>query len=199
MNKKKLIVFDIGNVLLRFSKVRAKNNFDRIEPGSGAILVHAMWETRLGVRLERGELTGRDFFRKAGRFKMSYQNFADAFRDIFTPLRANMRLLERLSEKFDTALLSNTSDIHWPYLFKTYPTLKLARWKFGSHRLKRMKPDLRVYRILSSTTGYDFGDIVYVDDHPGFVEASKRLGIQGICFTGTVPLKKLLAKKGIHP
>lgn len=196
MKPKNLIVFDIGNVLLRFSKDRARKNFDRIEPGSGAPLVHAMWETRLGVDLERGRLTGRDFLRNVP-VRMGYNAFADAFRDIFTPIRQNLRLLETLSKTHDTALLSNTSDIHWPYLFKTYPALNAARWKFGSHRLKCMKPAPRIYRMLSHKTGYDFKDIVYVDDHPGFVKAAKRLGIRGICFTGKIPLIKLFKKEGI--
>ncbi len=196
MKPKNLIVFDIGNVLLRFSKDRARKNFDRIESGSGAPLVHAMWETRLGVDLERGRLTGRDFLRNVP-VRMGYNAFADAFRDIFTPIRQNLRLLETLSKTHDTALLSNTSDIHWPYLFKTYPALNAARWKFGSHRLKCMKPAPRIYRMLSHKTGYDFKDIVYVDDHPGFVKAAKRLGIRGICFTGKIPLIKLFKKEGI--
>lgn len=196
MKPKILIVFDIGNVLLRFSKDRARKNFDRIESGSGAPLVHAMWETRLGVDLERGRLTGRDFLRNVP-VRMGYNAFADAFRDIFTPIRQNLRLLETLSKTHDTALLSNTSDIHWPYLFKTYPALNAARWKFGSHRLKCMKPAPRIYRMLSHKTGYDFKDIVYVDDHPGFVKAAKRLGIRGICFTGKIPLIKLFKKEGI--
>lgn len=198
MKPKKLIVFDIGNVLLRFSKERARRNFNRIEPGAGAILVKAMWETRLGVDLERGHLSGRDFLRRAGKVRMGYKAFADAFRDIFTPIRLNLRLLERLSDSFDTALLSNTSEIHWPYLFKTYPALKSARWKFGSHLLKLLKPDPRIYRTLSRTTGYDFKDIVYIDDHPGFVHSAKQLGIRGLCWTGETPLKSMLAREGVR-
>lgn len=198
MKPQKLIVFDIGNVLLRFSKERARRNFDRIEPGSGAILVKAMWDTRLGVDLERGQLSGRDFLRRAGNVRMGYQSFADAFRDIFTPIRSNLRLLERLSDSFDTALLSNTSEIHWPYLFKTYPALKSARWKFGSHLLKLLKPDPRIYRKLSRATGYDFKDIVYIDDHPDFVRSAKQLGIRGLCWTGETPLITMLAREDVR-
>jgi FMN phosphatase YigB (HAD superfamily) len=198
MKSQKVIVFDIGNVLLRFSKERARKNFDKIEPGSGAILVKAMWETRLGVDLERGRLSGRDFLRRAGKVRMGYKAFADAFRDIFTPIQTNLRLLERLSDSFDTALLSNTSEIHWPYLFKTYPALKSARWKFGSHLLKLLKPDPRIYRKVSRETGYDFKDMVYIDDHPGFVRSAKRLGIRGLCWTGETPLKTMLAQEGIR-
>lgn len=196
MKRKRLIVFDIGNVLLRFSKERARKNFERVKPGSGRTLVKAMWETRLGVDLERGALTGRGFLKKTG-VDMDYVSFAEAFRDIFTPIRPNLRLLETLSESHDTALLSNTSEIHWPYLFKTYPALKSARWKFGSHRVKCMKPDPRIYRMVASKTGYDFREMVYVDDHPGFIQAAKQLGLTGICYDGKTPLKDLFKQVGV--
>lgn len=197
MKPKNLIVFDIGNVLLRFSKDRARNNFEQIEPGSGAILVHAMWETRLGVDLERGRLTGRDFLRSVP-VRMGYNAFADAFRDIFTPIRQNLRLLETLSKTHDTALLSNTSDIHWRYLFKTYPTLRVVKWRFASHLLKCMKPDRRIFTLVSKKTGFDFKDMIYVDDHPEFVKAAKRLGIHAICFDGKTPLKNLFFSEGVR-
>jgi FMN phosphatase YigB (HAD superfamily) len=61
-----------------------------------------------------------------------------------------------------------------------------------------MKPDPRIYRMLvPQDRDMIIKDIVYVDDHPGFVKAAKRLGIRGICFTGEVPLKKLFKKEGI--
>lgn len=198
--KSTLIVFDIGNVLLRFSKERARQNFDRVEPGSGPPLVHAMWNTPLGVNLEKGKITGRDFLRLAGGpsgVRMGYSPFRRAFRDIFTPIQANIRLLVRLSESYPTALLSNTSEIHWGYLFKTYPALRSVQWRFASHLMKGLKPDPVIYKKVSEKTGYALDDIVYVDDHPGFVRAAKRLGIRAVCFDGKTPLKTLFKKVGI--
>lgn len=192
-----MIVFDIGNVLLRFSMDRARANFDRVDPGSGAVLARAMWESPLGVALEKGKITGREFFKQAGTFRMAYGQFAEAFRDIFTPISENLRLLKNLSETHDTALLSNTSDIHWAYLFRTYPALKCARWKWGSHRLKAMKPHSSVYQMLPKKTGYRFENIVYVDDRADFIQASRRHGIRGIRYTGNVPLKKLFIQAGV--
>ncbi|MBL8023302.1 MAG: HAD-IA family hydrolase [Elusimicrobia bacterium] len=201
IKKNPLIVFDIGNVLLRFSKERARLNFDRIEPGAGLPLVRAMWETRLGVDLERGRISGREFLRLAGRkagVRMGYRSFCRAFQDIFTPLLPNIRLLVRLAQRYPTALLSNTSEVHWRHLFKTYPDLRIARWKFASHLLKAMKPDARVYQAVSTKTGFSFQDMIYIDDHPGFVRAAKGLGIQAVCYNGKTPLVKLLKKVGLR-
>jgi FMN phosphatase YigB (HAD superfamily) len=198
--KSTLIVFDIGNVLLRFSKERARQNFDRIEPGSGLPLVHAMWNAPLGVNLEKGKITGRDFLRLAGGpsgVRMGYPSFCRAFQDIFTPIPANIRLLVRLSKTYPTALLSNTSEIHWGYLFKTYPELRSVRWRFASHLMKRLKPDPGIYEQVAEITGFALNDIVYVDDHLGFVGTAKRLGIRAVCYDGKTPLKILFKKVGI--
>ncbi|MBK8869616.1 MAG: HAD hydrolase-like protein [Elusimicrobia bacterium] len=194
---KKLVVFDIGNVLLRFSKERARKNFERIDPGSGNELVRAIWEDRLGLDLEAGRINGRQFFKKAGRFHMAYAQFVEAFRDIFTPIPENLRLLQTLSKTHDTALLSNVSDVHWTYLLRTYPVLNVARWKWSSSRLKATKPHPRVYGMLSKKTGYRFEDIVYADDRADFIEAARGHGIRGVLFTGDVPLKKLFAQEGV--
>lgn len=192
-----MVVFDIGNVLLRFSRDRARKNFERIDPGSGEKLVRAIWDQRLGFDLEAGRINGREFFKKAGRFRMTYPQFVEAFRDIFTPIRENLRLLQTLSKTHDTALLSNVSDVHWTYLFRTYPALNLARWKWSSYRLKAMKPHPRIYKMLPQKTGYRFENIVYVDDRGDFIEAACRLGIRGIQYTGKAPLKKLFDKVGV--
>lgn len=197
MKPKRMIVFDIGNVLLRFSKQRAHKNFERIDPGSGDGLVRAIWESRLGLDLEAGRINGREFFKKAGRFRMTYTEFVGAFRDIFTPIPENLRLLQSLSKTHDTALLSNVSDVHWTYLLRTYPVLNLARWKWSSYRLKAMKPHPRVYKMLPQKTGYRFDNIVYVDDRADFIEAARGHGIRGVLFTGDVPLKKLFAQEGV--
>lgn len=198
---KPLIVFDIGNVLLRFSKERAGKNFDRIEPGAGPVLVRALWETRLGLDLEKGQVTGPEFFRRAARTAgvgMGYEAFCAAFRDIFTPIPENLRLLVRLSKTHPTALLSNTSGIHWRYLLRTYPALQAARWPLASHLLKCMKPNPLIFKLLSKKTGFDFKDMVYVDDRPEFVRVAKRLGINALCFTGRTPLKTLFTKAGVR-
>ncbi len=201
MSHNPLIVFDIGNVLLRFSIERAGKNFDRIEPGAGPVLVRALWETRLGLDLEKGQVTGPEFFRRAARpagVRMSYSAFCRAFRDIFTPIPENLRLLVRLSKTHPTALLSNTSGIHWRYLLRTYPALQAARWPLASHLLKCMKPNPLIFKLLSKKTGFDFKDMVYVDDRPEFVRAAKRLGINALCYTGRIPLKTLFTKAGVR-
>lgn len=198
--KTPLVVFDIGNVLLRFSPTRAARNFNRLAPGLGEKMVHLIWKTRLGLDFERGRRTGDAFYRECLRrtgAKVSRADFHRAFCDIFTPLKANLTLLTRLSKKHPTALLSNTNPTHWAYILKTYPDLKRARFRCASHLFKEMKPEPVVYRRLAKKTGFALADMVYVDDHPDFVAAAKRLGVRALCYDGRTPLDALLARAGI--
>ncbi|TXH29514.1 MAG: hypothetical protein E6Q99_00690 [Elusimicrobia bacterium] len=62
----------------------------------------------------------RECQRRAG-LRIPYKDFRRAFCDIFTPMRANLNLLRRLSAHHPTALLSNTNPIHWRHIRRAYP------------------------------------------------------------------------------
>lgn len=202
MNKEKkpLIVFDIGNVLLRFSPARAKRNFDRRVPGAGGKLIRLIWKTRLGLDFERGRLSGAAFHREClrrAKLRMAYKDFRRAFCDIFTPMGAHLTLLRRLAARYPIALLSNTNPIHWAHIRRAYPDLGRARFALASHLLKEMKPAPAVYRRLSRRAGFPLTKMVYIDDHPAFVAAARRLGVRALCYDGKTPLRKMLARAGI--
>ena len=49
-----------------------------------------------------------------------------------------------------------------------------------SHRVKLIKPDPAVYRLLLEQYGLEAGESVFLDDSPVNVEAARKLGIRGI-------------------
>jgi glucose-1-phosphatase len=193
---KPLIVFDIGNVLLRFDMGRAVRNFNRHGPAAGDKLRLALWKSPLGAHFEHGRYSGRQIYRKLKtRFglRMSYADFCLAFSDIFTPVTENLELLEELAETYPVALLSNTNGIHWRYIHQHYAALRRARWPFSSHILGHMKPDPRIFRALSRRTGVPLERMVFVDDLLPNVRAARRLGMKAVLYTGRKPLRRLLA------
>ena len=198
--KDKLIVFDIGNVLLRFDVGRAARNFDRLHPGKGPALADFVWGPEASTLFETGRLSGPDLFSRAVeafRLELSYAQFCEAFNDIFTPVEENLSLLESLARRHAVALLSNTNPIHWSYIFDRYPALKAARWPFSSHILGALKPDPGIYRSLSEKTGFPLDRMVYVDDREDFIRAADRLGVTALLFDGEQPLRPRFERLGL--
>jgi HAD superfamily hydrolase (TIGR01509 family) len=205
-NKKPLIVFDIGNVLLGFSFERAARNFDRAERGSGRGLVEDLWKSGWGRELEKGRITGRELFRRLKKkrgLRMSYRRFRDGFNDIFTPIRPTVRLFERLAGRFPVALLSNTNAVHWRFMMRRYPFLRRARWPVASHQVGVMKPDPRIYRHLARRSRTPLGRMIYVDDLAENVRAARRLGVRAVHYVGPedfrARLRRLLPPNGFRP
>lgn len=194
---KPLIVFDIGNVLLRFSFKRAARNFDRVEPGAGEKLIGDLWETRLGSAFERGKISGRAVYARLKRkhgLAMRYAQFRDAFNDIFTPVRPHLRLLRELSRRYPTAILSNTNAVHWKYMFERYPAMRAARWPHGSHLAGAVKPSSRIFFSLAKRTKVPLRDMIFIDDRPEHVAAARRLGMRAIHYRGRGSVRKPLLK-----
>lgn len=192
-----LIVFDIGNVLLRFSLERAARNFDRIEPGVGKKLIADLWETPMGTSFERGKISGRAVYshlKKKYGLAMNFAQFRDAFNDIFTPVQCHLRLLQDLSRRYPTAILSNTNALHWEYMFKRYPAMRAARWPYGSHIAGAMKPSSRIFHALARHTKVPLRNMIFIDDRPEHVAAALKLGMRAIHYRGRGSVKKLLLR-----
>ncbi|MBI4396308.1 MAG: HAD family phosphatase [Elusimicrobia bacterium] len=200
MSDRPLIIFDIGNVLLRFSLERAARNFDRVEAGAGGKICRYLWASSEGLKLETGRTTGWNLFRSLRRtlgLKMSYAQFCRGFNEIFDPVHANMKLLRILSRRYPVALLSNTNPIHWKYIMSKYPALRSARWMCSSHLFGRMKPDPRIYKSLAKKTGTPLNKMIFIDDREENIEAARGLGMKTIHFTGDRGLEESLALLGV--
>jgi len=198
MIKKPLIVFDIGNVLLWFSLTQAKRNFDRLQTGTGDLVVKTLWDSPDALPFETGHRTGRDMFRLfEKKVDFSYTQFCRALEDIFDPIAENLTLLDQLSQSHPTAILSNINPIHWAYLMKNYPVLKKVRWPIASWKVGYLKPDKKIYEILMKRTGFSAENIVYADDRLELVETARAMGIRAVRFTGRIPLIELFAREGV--
>jgi putative hydrolase of the HAD superfamily len=198
----RLIVFDIGNVLLRFDTRRAARNFDRLDPGKGAAMAEALWSRPLMHRFETGKLSGAEVFsllKKRFSLRMDFPAFRRAFSGIFDPIVENIALFRAFSGRRKVALLSNVNEIHWEHIHRRYPVLKRAHVPCGSHELGVMKPSPRAFRAVGERAGVPLRKMVYVDDREEFILAARRLGLTALHYTGRRKLSRLFAEAGVLP
>ena len=180
----KTVVFDLGKVLLDFDygiAARKLSRRSRMEPGP---LAHLLSQSELIYRFETGRLSAREFFeevRAAAGFSGSFEEFAECFSNIFTPIEPMVQLHERLRrEGFRTFVFSNTNELAANHIRKTYPFFADFDGYVLSFEHGVMKPDARLYEVVERVTGCRGADLLYLDDRPENVAAGAARGWQAV-------------------
>jgi putative hydrolase of the HAD superfamily len=171
------ILFDIGNVLLRFDYQKALN---AMLLTSGTPVKQAARESEpLVLAYERGELDRETFLIQLAQiFKYfgTLDSLAAIWSDIFTPNQPMVDLVEAASEQCPLYLMSNTSDLHMEHVGKRYPFFSLFRDGVYSYRVGKLKPDPAIYAIAVEQLGVTPSETIYIDDIQVNVEAGAQAG-----------------------
>lgn len=171
-------LFDIGNVLLRFDfglalqKLAAKSAIHN----PAEILLQA---DRIKVPYEDGQIDRAAFLRAAFdllQFRGSEAEFITAWEEIFEPNLPMVELLDQLRPKYPLYLLSNTSDIHREYIFRTYAFFGHFTGGIYSYEARTSKPGAAIFhraidqfRLTPETT-------FFIDDLLPNIETARSLG-----------------------
>ena len=121
---------------------------------------------------------------------LPFESFVRIWAEIFTENREVTRMIEELSGHFRLFLISNTDPIHFKYILKTFPVLRLFESWVLSYEVGVCKPDERIYHTALSQAGVGADRSVYIDDVEEYIQAAEKLGIRGIHFTSEESLKK---------
>jgi HAD superfamily hydrolase (TIGR01509 family) len=194
------LLFDIGGVLIELigaPKVLEWMNWrvDREE-------MNKMWSDSASVRaFETGKITSFEFADSIIReLKLSVK--PDKFIEEFSKFPKGFfhgaeEFLQKLSEKYSIATLSNTNEIHWDKLCKENNFDKIITNNFLSFRIGCMKPDKEAYLKVINELNCTADRIIFFDDSRINVEAARETGMNSILVNGFDELKKQIAEMGI--
>lgn len=194
--------FDIGNVLLRFSAARILRRFAWAVRAHPIKVARYVWGSRLGERVERGELEGPQLhalFKSELGYGGSYAQFKRLWCEHFTLDRGSHAVLKAVARRVPTYLLSNTNALHYEHIAARYSFAKLVRGAVLSHELGLRKPDPAIYRAALRLSGTAPEETVFVDDLEENVAAARRLGLIALRFRGAGPLRRELSALGLLP
>ncbi|HLP76390.1 MAG TPA: hypothetical protein VK327_05665, partial [Candidatus Paceibacterota bacterium] len=149
--KPKVVVFDLGKVLLDFDYSIAAH---KIAERSTAGLDQTRFfidQSPLLHRYETGLLTTQEFFSKisalAG-FRGTPDEFASFFGDIFSPIAPMVQLHADLrASGVPTYIFSNTNDLAITHVRQRFPFFALFDGYILSYEHGSMKPDAKLYEI----------------------------------------------------
>lgn len=194
------IVFDIGNVLVRWEPHRA------FLPDLGSL-------EAVEAFLARTDFHARNLRADAGeRFADLAAEIADpddralfaAYPDRYaatvpTALEGTWDLLERLrSRGHPIHAITNWSAETWPIGVSVHPRLGTA---FGvtivSGREKLLKPDPRIFALLCARAGVSAADCLFIDDGERNVAGARAAGMAAIHFTAPEALAAELTARGL--
>lgn len=177
------IIFDIGNVLLKFDYYIAAHRL--MEKNKLSALPDRELVVTAKARLEGGEIDRAEFLshvRPHFEDDGTDEEFLRIWEDIFEENVPMTTLATQLADTYDTYLLSNISCIHHDYIFPKYPVFSTFKDGVFSYRAGALKPDPKIYEIALSQFGVQPENTIFIDDMPENVAAANALGLCAILY-----------------
>ena len=156
----------------------------------------------LHSRYERGDISSERFYREITRLtgaRVSAEEFAEGFTDIFTPLEATHGLIRALKGKYRLGLLSNTNEWHFLRHIRKVPIFPLFDSVTLSFEVGALKPEPEIYLDALRKLSLPPGECVFIDDIGKYAEGAAVVGIRGIQYTGPAELLRELSGLGVVP
>jgi putative hydrolase of the HAD superfamily len=169
------IIFDIGNVLLRFDFARSVRK-QRCDADVDSLL-RALDPLRHAYecgKMERGEFLKRA--KAALQFAGSDAEFIAAYEDIFTENLPMTQLVPSLRAQLPLYLLSNTSELHIDYITRTYPVFRFFSDAVYSHIAGCTKPARGIYELAIRQFSIVPQETVFIDDLAPNIATARELG-----------------------
>lgn len=196
----KNIIFDMGNVLVRF---HPEETAARLVQGEDRNLLQKHVFAEEWKLLDRGTISQEEAIQRVcarlpEHLKEPARYIIEHQIETLTPIEESYRLVKELKAKgYGVYLLSNVS-VQFHDFWKEIPALHLMDGKIISADLKIVKPEKAIYNALFETYRLNPEECFFVDDLPQNIEGGKQLLMDGYCFHGDVmALRRALSGQGV--
>lgn len=196
----KNIIFDLGNVLLRFHPEQYLSQYyDQKTMEELMIIIFCSNEW---VDLDLGYLMIQDviniFVKRYPQYEKEITFVLNNWTDMMSPIQENVKILKKLKEKgYSLYVLSNFHKEAFESMKIKYDFLSLFDGGIVSAYVHVIKPDDKIYHLLLKECDLNAEDCLFIDDSLANIEASKRNGIDGIHLKFDVDLRNELKKRNI--
>ena len=197
------IVFDMGQVLIRWRPEEILERFDLSQEEKTMLLQELFWSPEW-IAQDRGIITEADMIaRVSARLPETLHGTVEEVIKAWyvwhlTPMPGMAELVRKLKEKgYGIYLLSNASTALRGY-FPRIPGSECFDGLMVSAEEKLLKPQHEIYERLYERFGLVPEQCVFIDDSPANIEGAMLTGMQGIVFRGdTERLRRELRALGI--
>lgn len=197
----KTIIFDLGNVLLKFDiRIIAGKLAERFSLDEDK-LFDLFFDSPLTGIHDDGKIDEREFHRRVMEMfniNMAFEEFREIWVDIFTENTDVVKLVRFLSKKYNVFLMTNINKMHFDYIKGKFAIIKEFDKVFTSYEVGERKPHPKIFNAAISYADAKPDEMVFIDDRKELIEGAQKLGIRGIHYRDTDQLKKDLVKNGVN-
>ena len=194
MTKPRLLLFDLGNVLVRFEP----DKFSRalgIDPGSSKYHYESSIRD-LTNKFESGKCSTDEYFASLRTYlnnKFDESLLRQAFLSVLTdPIPGMEDLVRRATERLPAAVVSNTNEYHFSSVLPRIHALDYLPKRYLSYQLGVIKPLPEFYERVKKGGNVRPEEMLFIDDVEKNIEAANDAGMSGHLFRGAEGLEKHL-------
>lgn len=200
MSKYKVIIFDLGNTLIRFDhNISAKKISNLFHVDSEKVRA-LFFDSEITRAFEKGQISPKVFHSRIAEFlniKLPFKDFVSIWNDIFWEDKDACNIARELKPRYKLFLLSNVNRLHYDYIEKKFDIIKIFDEIILSFAVGAMKPEIKIFDDAVKRAGGDKNGVLYIDDREDLITEARKLGIESIKFEGAEKLKEELRKRGI--
>ena len=196
------IVFDMGQVLVRFSDGLFSERL-RLSEADAELIRREVLATTEWVRMDRGTISDDDALaRMCARLPQRLHDTAaylvHRWNDPIVPVPGMADVARDLKAAgYDLYLLSNAASRQHTY-WHDIPGSECFSGTFISADYHLLKPEDAIYQAFFQRFGLQPEECLFIDDSAANIEASENAGMAGIVFHGDAArLRRQLAERGI--
>lgn len=195
------LIFDMGNVLVRFSHDRMCEQIGALCGNSGPEIRACLIETGLQWEFERGRCDEIEFHQRleaATDRRIPIDKLRHAASDIFEPNSEVISIVRSLKGAgHRLVLLSNTSIAHYEFIRGRWDILDPFDQFVLSYEVGAIKPETAIFDAVLHAIRCRPEEAFYTDDIPAYVEAGRRHGLDSEVFTTAEALREQLGTRGL--
>jgi glucose-1-phosphatase len=196
-SNKKIIVFDLGGVIIKFSHLLICERLSDISHLPANETYGLIFNNGLESKYDTGEITSDDFYKriiKLLKIDISFKSFYSIWTDIFEENFETSKIIAELKDRhYKLILLSNTNEMHFNFVKRKFGIINIFDDYILSYKVGCKKPDINIFKEVFIKTGAAPVDHIYIDDTKENVTAARSIGMAGIDFQNANKLKEDLA------
>jgi len=199
----KNVVFDMGNVLIRYEPADFIKGYTS-DTEHQRLLLNEIFYADLWQAFDRGTISKEEIVEKASKrlpeeLHSSVSDIMDNWYEKMTPISEMEDILKQLKVNgYDLYLFSNVSQ-DFNQFKQIIPGLEYFDGLFLSSDWKALKPEKELYQSFFSHFDLEPTECFFIDDLSKNIEGAAALGMEGHVFNGDISeLKKDLLRVGIN-